>query len=201
MQYNNFSGLLLFLGVIMTTSCQEEANEPSLKNSPLTQVVQAENLRMVRNEGRVYYQGKPFTGTSVAYYHNGSQASEMEYVEGKKHGRYTKWFANGHPSYECCYQEGKKHGRALSWWRNGHLRTRSNYDQGIPHGKQMQWYISGTKFKKINLVYGKEEGLQQSWRKNGKLYNNYEAKNGRTFGLRRTKLCYQLNNGKIQQTK
>ncbi|MFK7749990.1 MAG: toxin-antitoxin system YwqK family antitoxin, partial [Kordia sp.] len=63
---------------------------------------------------------------------------------------------------------------------------------------QEQWYKTGEKFKRINIVNGKEEGLQQAWRKNGKLFNNYEAKNGRFFGLKRSGLCYELQNEVVQ---
>ncbi len=62
----------------------------------------------------------------------------------------------------------------------------------------MQWYKGGAKFKELNLVNGREEGLQKAWRENGKIYNNYEAKNGRIFGLKRSNLCYKLEDEEVQ---
>ncbi|GJM34178.1 MAG: hypothetical protein DHS20C18_31790 [Saprospiraceae bacterium] len=155
-------------------------------------------LELKPQEGLVYYQGRPFTGISVAYYPDGEKAETIEYLNGKKHGLYKKWFEHGALSFESHYSAGKQHGLTKSWWSNGNLRTASHYEEGVPHGIQKQWYKSGARFKQMQLVFGKEEGLQQSWRENGKIYNNYEAKNGRIFGLKRANLCYELEDENIQ---
>ena len=159
--------------------------------------VSADSLLLNPDEGLVYYQGKPFTGTAESYYENGKKASSIDYWQGRKQGFYKKWFADGRLSFSSRYKNGKRQGLTSTWWKNGNLRSESNYDKGVPHGLQKQWYVSGAKFKQMNLVYGQEEGLQQSWRENGKLYNNYEAKNGRIFGLKRANLCFSLDDETI----
>ena len=68
---------------------------------------------------------------------------------------------------------------------------------GKAHGTQTQWYATGELYKKLNLNMGKEDGMQQAFRKNGVLYANYEAKSGRGFGLRKSALCYGLEEEKI----
>lgn len=149
-------------------------------------------------QGLVYFQNKPFTGTSISFYPNGIKATSIDYFEGKKHGLDQKWFTDGLLSYESNYVNGKKHGSTKSWWANGNLRSQSFAKKGISNGLHQQWYKSGAKFKVMNIVNGKEEGLQQSWRENGKIYNNYEARDGRIFGLKRANLCYELDNEIIQ---
>ena len=52
----------------------------------------------------------------------------------------------------------------------------------------------------MNFDKGIESGLQRGYRKNGSLYANYEARNGRIYGLKKSKLCYSLENEKVQQT-
>lgn len=78
------------------------------------------------------------------------------------------------------------------------MRSESNYIAGNLDGVQKQWYVSGAKFKEQNIENGQEKGMQKAWRENGKLYNNYEAKNGRIFGLKRSSLCYELEDEKVQ---
>lgn len=48
---------------------------------------------------------------------------------------------------------------------------------------------------------GKEDGIQQAFRENSALYANYEAKEGRIFGLKKTALCFGLEDENIQYEK
>lgn len=185
--------LLVFLSFV---ACQQSTEAPE-QNVP-TFTIHADSLELRPNEGLVYYQNQPFSGTSITYYPSGTKASSIAYVKGKKHGKYRKWFEEGIKSFEANYVNAKRNGAAFTWWRNGNMRSSSNYKEGVVHGIQEEWYVHGTKFKRLQLLDGKEEGLQQSWRENGKLYSNYEAKNGRIFGLKRAKLCYDLDNEIVQ---
>ena len=198
MRFNKF--ILFFVAVIFLVCIGVTRNAISFRNvlPMFKKKVERSSLELNPNEGLVYYQNEPFTGTSVSYYHNGNLAEFIDYLDGKKHGFFRKFFENSELSFDSQYINGKQHGTAKSWWENGNLRAALNYENGIAHGMQKQWYKSGAKFKFIHLVNGREEGLQQSWRENGKLYNNYEARNGRIFGLKRANLCYDLDNEKIQ---
>lgn len=154
-------------------------------------------LSLNKEKRLVFFGDELFTGTAIQRYRNDTLALSIAYVKGIRHGYYRKWFEDGTLSFEAYYQEGKKSGESHSWWRNGNLRSESYFVAGVPQGEQKQYYKSGPIFKLINMVDGKEEGMQKSWRENGKLYNNYEAKNGRIFGLKRSKLCFELNDEKI----
>lgn len=161
-------------------------------------IIAKSNLTLRPNEGLVYYQNRPFTGTGQVAYASGIPAETIDYAGGKKHGYHRKWFENGQLSFEAQQVHGKLHGTSQTWWKDGSIRSESNYQEGKIHGVQTQWYKSGALFKKRNIVNGREEGLQQAWRENGKIYNNYEAKNGRIFGLKRSTLCYELEDEDIQ---
>ncbi|MEM9679496.1 MAG: toxin-antitoxin system YwqK family antitoxin [Bacteroidota bacterium] len=147
-----------------------------------------------RKKGVALYHNKLFTGTAISYYDNDSVATSIDFLEGKRHGQYKKWFEDGNLCFKASYSNGKRHGRSYSWRKNGNLRSESYFISGVAEGEQLQFYQGGHLFKRINLIHGLEEGIQQSWRENGKLYNNYEAKNGRIFGFKRSKLCFKLNN-------
>ena len=203
-----FSKFILILLLTFTVACDEQEKKEnttdivanfSQNEKVKSLLVKEDSLLLKPNLGLVFYQNKPYTGTSVAFYfESGNKAKSIDYVNGKKHGFYRKWFKDGLLSFESQYVAGKKDGLTHTWWKNGNLRSVSSFEKGVPHGTQKQWYISGAKFKVIQLVQGKEEGLQRSWRENGKLYNNYEAKNGRIFGLKRAALCYGLEDETLQ---
>ncbi|MFT7035705.1 MAG: antitoxin component YwqK of YwqJK toxin-antitoxin module [Cyclobacteriaceae bacterium] len=159
--------------------------------------VSVDSLTLNPMEGIVYAGSIPFTGTSIKHFPNNLISERITYLNGKREGQRQKWFANGGLSYKAIYQSNKLNGMASTWWYNGNLRSTSHFEKGIAHGLQKQWYVSGQVFKEQNLAFGKEKGIQKAWRKNGKIYVNYEAKNGRIFGLKRSNLCYELNDESI----
>lgn len=185
-------------------SCKKNTSSTSENKTNLYEIsiikkeIHTDSLKLIPSKGLVFYQDKPFSGTALTYNNTGKTIVSTDYLKGKKHGLYKKWFDDATLSFEANYQDGKRHGNTKSWWKNGNIRSDSNFENGIAQGVQMQWYQSGAKFKRINLKDGKEEGLQQSWREKGKIYNNYEAKNGRIFGLKRANLCYELEEEVVQ---
>jgi antitoxin component YwqK of YwqJK toxin-antitoxin module len=159
--------------------------------------VEEQLLMLHPSEGLVYLGAIPFSGTSVEYYADGKVFEKIQYLKGKKHGLNQKWFESEALAYEAYHFENKLHGTSKSWWSNGNIRTESNFELGKSHGLQTEWYSSGVKFKESNLDRGLEEGMQRAWRENGKVYVNYEAKNARIFGLKRSNLCFELENENV----
>lgn len=190
---------LVLLFLIGCNSSENKNQEELHSNLIIAEHPVSQNSLVIdKSNGIVYYHNQPFTGNTISKYDNGVLAISIDYKDGRKDGLYKKFFPNGELSFETHYSNGKQNGKNRTWWSNGNLRTESNFVDGVPDGVQLQYYKTGTLFKKINLVKGKEEGLQQSWRENGKLYNNYEAKNGRIFGLKRSKLCFKLDDEEVQ---
>lgn len=197
--FDKFYILLFFLlgALLIGAKNEKSAIEIPVKSEFNMGEVSSERLVLNPNEGIVYFDNLPFTGTSIATYTNGNPSETIEYVNGKRDGYRKKWFEDGNLSYEAQYVSNKLDGTARSWWSNGALRSESFISEGKLNGTQKQWYSSGQLFKELNIVNGKEQGLQRALRENGKIYINYEAKNGRIFGLKRSSLCYELNEEKI----
>ena len=160
-------------------------------------VVEKSTLNRDLKTGIMLYNNLAFTGKAQLFYRTNSLAEETFYVNGIKHGLRLKWFPNGNQSFSGNYQNGRRDGEVKSWWNNGQLRTLAFYKKGVATGTQKEWYKSGQLFKKYTLIDGQEAGLQQAWRENGQLYNNYVAKAGKIYGLKRSNLCFKLQNEQI----
>lgn len=182
---------MIFISLCACGPVVEEASQAALE-------IDKTALELRADAGLFYYQNSPFTGTALTTTTVGVLIESESFLNGKRHGLLKKWYMDGTQSFQSSYHSGRLHGSGNSWWPNGQMRTLSHYEKGIAHGKQSQWYKSGVIFKEINLVQGKEQGLQKAWRENGKIYNNYEAKNGRIFGLKRSKLCFELSEEEVR---
>ncbi len=184
-----------FIVVVALLFCSCKQTEQTISLDQINRPV--EGLTLNQSQGILYDEDLPFSGFAERWYPTGQLASSIQYLKGRRHGTYTKYFQDGRISYQANYTHGKMNGEAISYWNNGNMRSKAQYKNGIADGIQEQWYSSGAPFKRMHLVNGQEEGLQQSWRENGSLYNNYEAKNGRIFGLKRAQLCYELEDEEL----
>ncbi|NAS11664.1 toxin-antitoxin system YwqK family antitoxin [Poritiphilus flavus] len=161
--------------------------------------VKKEDLELRPMEGKWYRNNEPFNGYAMRCYPDGSPAERTTYRDGKKEGEATKWYQDGVLKKKAFYKANKLHGEIHTWWPDGSPASALNYQNGSKDGEQMRWYPNGQISRKTNFSMGKEEGMQQAWLKNGKIYVNYESKNGRTFGLRKAKLCYELKDEIVQR--
>jgi antitoxin component YwqK of YwqJK toxin-antitoxin module len=184
--------LVLFASLFLFFSCQ-------LSNKIKDIEIEKSELILHPTEGKWYYGKASFYGYAIEKYANGKLKAKTGFHEGKKEGVAQKWDDSGALRYQCQYIQNHKDGLVQLWSDKGVLIAESNFKDGVVDGVQRKWYPSGKVFKKTNINMGKEEGLQQTWWENGKLYVNYEAKNGRIFGLKRSTLCYELENELVQK--
>ena len=158
-----------------------------------------DSLELNQLEGKWYFEGKPYDGFALIFYPDGTVSEKIGFSEGKKWGIAQKFHHDGVLKYQAYHKANRKDGVVKNWSKDGVLIAESNFVDGVVDGVQRTWYASGKIFKKMNITMGKEEGLQQTWWENGKLYVNYEAKNGRIFGLKRSKLCFELKDEVVQK--
>lgn len=185
-------------------SCQK-----SIKNAadePLLEVVEPlvvpttlmEEVKLVyhRNGAVWTLNSQLYSGYIVSYYPNGALKEKVGMLDGKKQNEAKGWYPDGHLKFVAKYYKGKLHGEKKGWAADSthHLLSHLNYHLGKAHGLQKRWYPTGEIFKILHFNMGKEAGLQQAFRKNGALFANYEAKAGRIFGLKRSNLCFGLDN-------
>lgn len=139
------------------------------------------------------------SGYVVEYYTNGALARRFGVLDGKKQGLQQTYFPDGKLKFQETFNDNRLEGSVKRWSKKDgyQLMAHLTYRHGKLHGEQKQWYSTGELHKHMNINMGKEDGLQKAYRKNGALYANYEARNGRIFGLMRSNLCYELENGKV----
>ncbi|MEP0365944.1 MAG: membrane-binding protein [Cyclobacteriaceae bacterium] len=139
------------------------------------------------------------SGYIISYFGNGAIQKKTGLVEGRKEGLQHTYYPNGQLRFSESYADNKLNGKVKRWGlEEGYqLLAELNYKDGKLHGEQKKWYATGELHKLMLIENGVENGMQKAFRKNGALYANYEAKNGRTFGLKRSNLCYELDDEQV----
>jgi hypothetical protein len=202
--------VLFFILIITIVSCQDkvELSQATQPETPKTikilsvpnTTVNLNQLVLKRLEGQWKLDSLPFSGFGLAYFPNGKLKSKIGFVNGKKEGQAEEYFEDGHLRNLTSYHENLMHGEVKNWSGaiDHHKLAIRHFYLGKPHGVHKKWYPNGNLMKIITYQMGKEEGLQQAFLENGKLYANYEARDGRTFGLKRSMLCYELEDGNLK---
>ena len=200
--------LIFVISILHLAACTEQVN-PDIAKPLLEIVIPLEVPSNIINKSKLHYNPKislwtedkkPFSGYAVSYFPDSTLMIKIGILEGKKQNETKEWYSDGHIKYSTNYHKGKLHGEKKSWSPDSthHLLGHLNYHLNKAHGIQKKWYSTGEIFKVLHLNKGKEEGIQQAFRKNGNLYVNYEARAGRIFGLKRSTLCFELEDEKIQ---
>jgi antitoxin component YwqK of YwqJK toxin-antitoxin module len=119
-------------------------------NEDAYQVSQSEyDENFVSRYGLLYLKSsdQPFSGRilTVDVGESGEFVSADEsWMDGRKHGKSSKWFSNGIKMYERNYLQGRWHGSVTRWWPNGQKMYVRAYTNGVRHGKEATWRSDGT---------------------------------------------------------
>lgn len=149
------------------------------------------NLELIN--GVLNLNKKPFSGNLFSTYSKGNLKSEIQYIEGRKHGYEKHWFSNDSLSVLRHYKNGVKIGIHKAWWQNRKLRFEYYFnDNGLYNGSITEWYLSGQIAKQFNFIDGKEKGSQKLFKPNGTIKANYVVVNGERYGLIGLKKCYTV---------
>ncbi|MCB0457593.1 MAG: hypothetical protein R2776_07040 [Flavobacteriaceae bacterium] len=117
------------------------------KGSLLSQEI-ALTTEIQNKNGKVYYNGSPYTGKVYEYNQNAatkcSCTIEANYTKGILDGSYKSWYVTGQEKYMGLYDNGKMEGKHSSWTANGTKEFEKWYvkDRMV---KQLLFYPSGRK--------------------------------------------------------
>ena len=79
---------------------------------------------------RNYKDGDLVDKTIFKYSFFTGQITEQSYKDGKKDGKWTKWYKDGEKKYEKNYKDGKKDGKWTEWDENGQIKSEATYKDG-----------------------------------------------------------------------
>jgi len=145
-------------------------------------------------DGLAYNKGEsiPFTGKYVETFSNGNKIFEINYKDGKKHGKETQWYYSQEKEKESFYVNGEIQGLDNHWYENGQEKQILT-EQGVA----IDWYENGVvnsiRFDDRNdsngayyfgwdedgepsyieyMVGYYREGVQTYWGEDGKMYQS-----------------------------
>ena len=76
------------------------------------------------------YAGQPFTGQSATFYSNGQQATQIDFVNGKRHGIESRWFEDGTKKFEGRFKDNILVGVFEEWYQNGQRKSQAVWEGG-----------------------------------------------------------------------
>ncbi len=103
---------------------QETQTKDIIREVSTDELVTLDGLMYVKEEE------KPFTGTAITYYPDGSKKSEYPYVNGKKHGMAIWHNEDGSKRSEIFHMDGKKHGKWIGYRKDGSKYSESIWENG-----------------------------------------------------------------------
>ena len=95
---------------------------------------------------------------TVWYNRTGNKLYEEEYKDGKKEGKWFKWYWSGNKMCEEEYKDGKPEGKWTEWWGNGTKKEEGEFKNGKKEGKWIEWWDDGNKINEEEYKNGKQEG-------------------------------------------
>mgnify|MGYP002150302864 CR=1 FL=1 len=138
-------------------------------NKVFVNIVDYNKLHKINNV--MCYEGKPYSGSGVAYYCNGQKKHEETYHNGLEHGKWSYWYEDGTKAQEIHYVDNVIDGLDIEWFENGQKKSEVSWSKGILNGLWISWYPSGQKEGEVIYTQGKKNGCETMWYENGKKYS------------------------------
>lgn len=106
------------------------------------------------------------------------------YKDGRRHGKWEKWWNANQKATEAHYRKGNLHGKVETWHENGQKWQTYHLRKGKLHGKTYAWYDNGQKAYEGHYRNGKWHGKQERWYANGQKAYTYRYRNDKQHGKR-----------------
>jgi len=156
--------LFIVLPLLLIVGCSKPISEETL--------IDKDGLKY-HPETKELYSGKVFQNRM-----GGEKEFEGLYKDGKKDGKWTRWYENGQKSSEGTFKDGKPDGPFTVWYDNGQKESEYTYKDGKEDGLTTKWYDNGQKRWEYTYKDGKEDGLETVWYDNGQKDYEYTYKDG-----------------------
>ncbi len=124
------------------------------------------------------------------HYLNKKIDTEINYVNGLKHGKHISYDFYGNKALEGNYINGNQDGKWIWYYPSGKTKTIRKYLNGNLNGESINYYENGTIKSKSLYEYGTVEGTTTHFHKNGKKSQETEFYNDKIHGK---KVFYDYN--------
>tara|TARA_B100001057_G_scaffold195178_1_gene195960 strand:+ start:283 stop:738 length:456 start_codon:yes stop_codon:yes gene_type:complete len=100
--------------------------------------------------GLVYIQGKPFTGSCLTYFDENPESIKeiRSFRKGLMHGNWIQYHDNGNIFYDSYAKKGEIHGKYSSFHYNGNLADKGKMKKGYKDGVWEYYGINGVLYRK-----------------------------------------------------
>ncbi len=129
-------------------------------------------------EEGVYLDGRR-NGKWVRYWPSGRVMSEITYQQGRPKGPYTTYYDNGRTEEQGSWELDRNTGAFKRWHPNGELAQEFVFDQeGVRDGVQRYYHDNGKLAVSVNIEQGREDGTLKRYFPNGDLQQVAEFNGG-----------------------
>jgi hypothetical protein len=157
--------------------------------------VDAGSLGLVEANGLFFLNAQPFSGFIRESHDSGTLRRITSVYSGAQHGVTRTYYPDGQLRDARSYRANRAYGRHHGYWANQALKFDFQYVDDRREGIQKQWYQSGRPYTLLTYENDREVGLQQAWRESGRPFMNYEVRDGIRYGLQKSVLCNETEDG------
>ena len=157
--------------------------------------VDAHDALLTRRDGRLLYDGTPWTGTLMEWGTGGERLGLTAYHHGRRDGMALTWHADGSLDTVRQYLNGVKVGWHRGYWPNGQRRFAVPFSAGRYDGVLRTWHANGQLHQHRTYIAGAEDGVQRLWAADGRLRANYVVRDGRRYGRLGAQPCLTVKGG------
>lgn len=173
---------LLLLSALFLQGCRET-------------VLESDDPLLAMQEGKLFYNGKSFTGRIRSANPVLQEEYLTSYKDGVEDGEYTAKAKNGQLLEQRFFVQGEKHGVHMSWFPNGQPRLYSEFDRGKYINDRWAWYDNGQPYTYEKYDRNGKILASKVWSKTGQIYMNLAfSRTGASAGMPGGKLCEPIKN-------
>lgn len=140
-------------------------------------------MKRLVNENDVYtFMGKPYTGTSLEQFDNRKIKQELNWKDGKLHGRKTTYFKTGIVQEIFHFNHGQRSDSFLIYDNTGTLREKGYYENNLLNGRYFKYYSNGNLYVLSHYINGDINGLFILFYTNGQIESRAIMKDNQKDG-------------------
>lgn len=119
------------------------------------------SAQLIEKEDGKYYDhnGNLYSGTYIEYFPSGNIQTEMNVLNGEKHGTTTIYYDNQQKKEVRSFKFNQMDGTWITWNEKGQKTGEATYVEGLKHGNWSIWDENGIQRYEMEYTMGKKTGV------------------------------------------